>query len=157
MKIFRSYSSAETKQFGFDLAQRVAGVELSDSHDHAALVIALQGDLGAGKTTFTQGFARGLGIRRRATSPTFVIMRRFALPVSAKHKEHFKTLYHIDAYRLKKPDALKHLDFKEILADPTAIVLIEWPERVKGSLPRKAIWLKFQHGKKENERIIRTK
>jgi tRNA threonylcarbamoyladenosine biosynthesis protein TsaE len=116
-----------------------------------ALVIALQGDLGAGKTTFTQGFARGLGIKRRMASPTFIIMRRFALPRSSGN------IYHIDAYRLKKLDSLEVLGFKEILADPKNVILIEWPEKIKKILPRQTIWLKFQYGKKENERKITIK
>jgi tRNA threonylcarbamoyladenosine biosynthesis protein TsaE len=158
MKPFRSYSSAETKQFGVDLGKRVAGMGSTDGigHKHGALVVALQGDLGAGKTTFTQGFARGLGIRRRTASPTFIIMRRFAIPITrkTKAKSHFKNLYHIDAYRLKQLDSLEPLGLKEIFADPAAIVLIEWPEKIKKILPKKIMWLKFQHGKKENERII---
>jgi tRNA threonylcarbamoyladenosine biosynthesis protein TsaE len=176
MKTFRSYSSAETTQFGVDLGERVVAMKSSgddggrgnyEHGDHGALVITLQGNLGAGKTTLTQGFARGLGIKRRATSPTFVIMRRFEIPQSSGRsgkrsnkngaKSHFKNLYHIDAYRLKKPEALEVLGFKEILADPTAIVLVEWPENVKKILPRKAVWVKLRHGTKENERIINAK
>ncbi len=119
-----------------------------------AIVVALQGDLGAGKTTFTQGFARGLNIRRRTASPTFVIMRKFAIPAHANRKTHFKNLYHIDAYRLKKPEMLTVLGFEEILGDPSAMILIEWPENVKKLLSRETVWLRFRHGKKENERTI---
>lgn len=116
----------------------------------AATVVALQGDLGAGKTTFTQGFAHTLGIKRRLISPTFVIMRRYPIRAGgATIRAKFKNLYHIDAYRFKKADALEALGFHEILEDPAAIVLIEWPENVKKLLPRGTTWLKFRHGKKK--------
>ena len=73
-----------------------------------ALVIALRGDLGAGKTTFTQGFFRGLGIKRNPISPTFVIMRRYAL-----HAEGFRNVYHFDAYRLKKEEDMEVLGVRK--------------------------------------------
>jgi len=159
MKTFRSYSSAETKQFGVELGQKIkrGKAKISGAKTaKGAAVIALQGNLGAGKTTFTQGFARGLGIKRRMASPTFIIMRRFAIPRGKKTRATapFKNLYHIDAYRLKKIDSLEPLGLKEIFADPTSLILIEWPEKIKKALPRKTAWLKFAHGKKENERII---
>ena len=85
----------------------------------------MRGDLGAGKTTFTQGFFRGLGIKRNPISPTFVIMRRYAVP-----RKHFKNIYHFDAYRLKRTEDLAVLGFDDVLSDAKNIVLIEWPERV---------------------------
>jgi len=112
-------------------------------------VFALQGDLGAGKTTFTQGFLKGLGSKKRVTSPTFVLMRRHTL--SNKKTKNF---FHIDAYRLKEPEHLAALELEVILSDPENVILIEWPEQAKKFLPKNTTWLKFKHGKKENERII---
>lgn len=109
----------------------------------------MTGDLGAGKTTFTQGFFHGLGLKKRAQSPTFIIMRRHALK-----KSKFKNIFHIDAYRLKKPEHLEMLGFKELAEDPKNIILIEWAERAKKIIPKTALWLNFKHGKKENERTI---
>lgn len=117
-----------------------------------ALVLALKGDLGAGKTTFTQGFAKGLGIARRLISPTFVIMRHYSLTKSKKAQ--FTDLYHIDAYRMKDLDALKMLGVDDLLANPQNIILMEWPEKMRKLLPKSTIWLEFDHGKKENERVI---
>jgi len=119
-------------------------------------VFALQGELGAGKTTFVQGFLRGLGIKRRSASPTFIIFRRFrigrkSLVVS---RQSFRNVYHVDAYRIKKPRELLALGFKEILSDPQNIVLIEWAENIKRILPKETTWLRFAHGKKQNERTI---
>ncbi len=165
MKIYKSSSSEKTKEFGEKIAKRLA---LSAQRDEA-LVVALQGELGAGKTTFTQGFFNGLGIKRRAVSPTFVIMRRYEVPAKreaqiAKRKsasgrlaigdKRFANIYHFDAYRLKKAEDLEVLEFGDILSNSENIILIEWPERIKEILPKSTVWLKFQHGKKENERVI---
>ncbi len=112
-------------------------------------MLALTGELGSGKTTFTQGFLRGLGVRRGGTSPTFILMRRHAL-----RSGRFKNVYHIDAYRIKDPDEFLSLGLKEILADPQNIVLIEWAEKLKKLLPKNAARLYFHHGKKEKSRNI---
>jgi len=114
-----------------------------------ATVFALTGELGAGKTTFTQGFLKGFGIKKRAQSPTFIIMRRHGI----RSRPH-KNIYHVDAYRLKKAEQMKVLEFEKILDDPRNVILIEWPERIKEILPKHATWISFKHGKKENERII---
>lgn len=148
MSTFQSLSSRRTGELGEQLGKSLVNKKISIKS--IARVFALKGDLGAGKTTFTQGFARGLGIKRRLPSPTFVIMRRYSIP-----KGKFKHLYHIDAYRLKEADALEAIGLKAILADPTAIVLIEWPERIKKALRgTKMTRIEFRHGKKENERSI---
>ena len=147
MKKFQSYSSRETMELGVDFAKQI----LKRKPSRGAVVVALEGDLGAGKTTFTQGFAGGLGIRRKPSSPTFVIMRRY--PIHPRGAA-FKNLYHIDAYRIKKPDALEVLGLREIFSDPASIVLIEWAERVKKILPKTVIWIKFAHGNAEHKRSV---
>ena len=118
--------------------------------------MALQGELGAGKTTFSQGFARALGVKEKITSPTFVLMKIYELPCHLSPVTcHFRHFVHIDCYRLNSPKELADLGFKKILKDKTAIVLIEWAERVRRLLPKNAIWVKFEHGEKHNERIIK--
>lgn len=119
-----------------------------------ATVFALQGDLGAGKTTFVQGFLRGLGSKKRATSPTFVLMRRHALRAERVGGAKFKNVFHIDAYRLKKPEHVAALTLDVILDEPGNIILIEWPEQAKKFLPKNMTWIKFKHGEKENERTV---
>jgi tRNA threonylcarbamoyladenosine biosynthesis protein TsaE len=123
------------------------------------VVIALRGDLGTGKTTFTQGFFCGLGIKRNPISPTFVIMRRYKIPANRKSliANRFREVYHFDAYRLKKEEDVEVLGFGKIMSDPKNIILVEWPEKIKGVLPRGTIRLDFVHGKKENERTIKIK
>jgi tRNA threonylcarbamoyladenosine biosynthesis protein TsaE len=150
MKILHSYSSEETKAFGAEIAKKVIDRRLSLAKREHAIVIALRGDLGAGKTTFTQGFFRGLGIKRNPISPTFIIMRRYKIPI-----RRFADIYHFDAYRLKKAEDVAVLEFENILSDPRNIVLVEWPEKIKGALPRDTVRLVFIHGKIENERIIK--
>lgn len=95
-------------------------------------VLALHGDLGAGKTTFTQGLARGLGIQESVTSPTFNI---FTL-----HRGAGKTLVHLDAYRLNGAAALDELMIDDFLIAPWWLA-IEWPENVADWLPADALHL----------------
>lgn len=119
-----------------------------------ALVFALSGNLGSGKTTFAQGFLRGLGIKKKITSPTFVLIKNYELRIT--NYGNYKRIYHIDCYRVKKSADLTALGLKEILKNPENIVLIEWPERIKRALPKNTIWLKFKHGEEESVRYIRV-
>jgi tRNA threonylcarbamoyladenosine biosynthesis protein TsaE len=96
-----------------------------------ALVFGLMGNLGAGKTTFIQAFAKGLGIRSKITSPTFVLMKKYG------------NLYHIDCYRTKDYKDILALDFQEIVSSPKNIVMIEWAEKIRKVLPQDTIWIKF--------------
>lgn len=146
MKKYKSSSSAQTKKLAFELAGKILKMKPAKK----AVVLALSGNLGSGKTTFIQGFSRGLGIRRKITSPTFLLIKRFPL-----RRAPFKNAFHIDAYRLISLKALKNLGFKEIIDSPSNIVLIEWAEKIKPILPSKVIWLKFDYGKKPAERKIK--
>ena len=149
IETYRSFSSEETKKLGHDIAH------VLKREKKCATVFALQGDLGAGKTTFVQGFLKGLGSKKRATSPTFVLMRRHALRAGrVGGQKKFRNVFHIDAYRLKRPEHLAALELDVILNEPGNVILIEWPEQAKKFLPKNTTWLKFRYGKKENERII---
>jgi tRNA threonylcarbamoyladenosine biosynthesis protein TsaE len=174
------------KKLGGNLAKKISRSKLRKQ----AKVIALSGDLGSGKTTFAQGFLRGLGVKGKITSPTFVLVKRYIIPKSptrilpeliegrsGRKKKlnpstssgnkipmrlqpqtfNFRHIHHADFYRLAHAAHLKPLEFKKILDDPRNIVLIEWPERVKGAIPKDTIKLLFQHGAKENERMVKTK
>lgn len=146
---FLSHSSRETKKFAGLLAKEILARPPRIS---SALILVLSGDLGSGKTTFIQGFGRAAGVKKHITSPTFVIIKRFELKNLKTYK--LKNLYHIDCYRIQKPKELLKLGLKEILANPQNIVLIEWAEKIRKILPKKVIGIKFNYGKKENERII---
>ncbi len=154
-KTYRSFSSKETKNLGALFAKRIltnSGPKKKAEHKTGgALIFALEGDLGAGKTTFVQGLFDGLKIKRRATSPTFIIMRRHGIK-----KAKFKNIFHIDAYRLKSEAQLEALDFKKIAADRRNVIVIEWADQVKKVFPKTGtvIAIRFMHGRKENERKI---
>ncbi|MDP3015395.1 MAG: tRNA (adenosine(37)-N6)-threonylcarbamoyltransferase complex ATPase subunit type 1 TsaE [bacterium] len=143
-------SSGQTKKFAGLLASVIASRKRSNLKN--ALVLALAGDLGSGKTTFVQGFLRGLGVRRKITSPTFVIAKSYKLKAKS-----YKLGYHIDCYRIEEPKELSGLGLKEILNNPENILLIEWPERIKKILPKDLVWIKFEYGEKENERVLKFK
>lgn len=140
-------SPAKTKKFAGLLAKKLSKRK---SRRRGALILALTGELGSGKTTFTQGFLRALGVKPKITSPTFVLIKNYKLKT-----KNYKLAYHIDCYRIKKPKELLKLRLKELLNSPQNIVLIEWAEKIKRILPKNSIWLKFEHGEKENIRGIR--
>jgi tRNA threonylcarbamoyladenosine biosynthesis protein TsaE len=102
-----------------------------------ATVIALHGDLGAGKTTFVQALAAHLGVRESITSPTFVIQKDYHVEGEWDH------LVHIDAYRLDDPAELARLGFGELCATPRTLICIEWAERVTELLPADTVHLSF--------------
>ena len=108
-------STQEMQQLGAVIAQT------AQAHD----LLLLNGDLGAGKTTLTQGIGRELGIKRPVKSPTFTIVREYP--------EARLPLYHMDFYRLEEDD-LSSIDLNAYLAEP-GIVVIEWPEIVQEQLP----------------------
>jgi tRNA threonylcarbamoyladenosine biosynthesis protein TsaE len=104
-------------------------------------VIGLIGDLGAGKTAFTQGLAKGLGIKNKVNSPTFVIMKLYPIK---NLKLKIKNLLHIDAYRLKSASDLETIGALEYFGKPDTIVVIEWADRVKKILPPKTVIIKIK-------------
>lgn len=125
----------QTKKLGEILAKEVLKTKLKKR----ALIIGLEGDLGGGKTTFLQGFAKGLGIKEKILSPTFIILRKFLIS-----KSQFLNFFHIDCYRISKPKEILDLGFKEIISDSKNIVTIEWAERIQKILPRETIIIKFE-------------
>jgi len=127
----------QTKKLGEILAREV----LKTKPEGKALVLGLEGDLGGGKTTFLQGFARGMGIKQRIVSPTFVIMRRYKIQ-DTKYK--IQKFYHIDCYRIKKPKEILDLGFEEIISDPQNIVAVEWVDKIRRIMPKNTIWIKFE-------------
>lgn len=104
----------------------------------SAVVCALHGDLGAGKTTFTQTLARTLEVTEVVTSPTFVIMKGYELT-----KQSFEKLVHIDAYRIEEIDEMRVLGFGELLGEKGTIMCIEWAENIGSLLPEDTIHIRF--------------
>ena len=106
----------------------------------SSVVVALEGNLGAGKTAFTQEVGKILGVVENIHSPTFVIEKIYSIDWKG-----FKNLIHIDAYRLEKDSELLHLGWEEITREPENLVFLEWPENVAGIIPASAkrIYFKF--------------
>ncbi len=144
-KKYTTKNFEETQKIGEKFAKQV----LKSAPQKSAIVLGLQGNLGGGKTTFLQGFAKGLGVKDKVLSPTFVILKRFKITNSK-----FSNFYHIDCYRLKNHKDILELDFKEIIKDPKNIVAIEWPERIKKALPKKNILIRFKFIDEKTREII---
>ena len=133
---FITKSAVQTQE----LAVKILKEMLSVKDRKSAAVLALEGELGGGKTTFVQGLAKALGIKEKILSPTFVIMRHFNILTS----KHFNNFYHIDCYRLDKPNELAELGFDEILKNPKNLLVIEWADKVKAIIPKEAVWVEFK-------------
>lgn len=111
--------------------------------NEGALVVALSGDLGAGKTAFTQSVAKHLGIKEEIKSPTFVIYKKYYI----KKLGVYKFMFHIDAYRLKNAKELLYLGWEEIINNKEHLVFIEWPENVSKIIPKGAKFVYISHNK----------
>jgi len=136
MKVFISENAEKTRRIAKDLARRFL-----KSRPKKALIIGLTGELGAGKTVFIQGFARGLGIKGKIKSPTFILMRRH------------NNFYHFDCYRIKKFKEILDLGWRELINNPQNIILIEWAEKIKNILPKNYIKIRLEHVNKNKRKI----
>lgn len=134
-EVIQTHSEEETKQIAKDLGSKLT----------SPIVITLEGDLGAGKTTFTKGLGKGLGVERVITSPTFTIIKEYTgrLP-----------LYHIDAYRLEYSE--ENLGIEEyILSD--GVTVIEWAQFIDDLIPADKLEIKINYlGEDKREIIFKT-
>lgn len=127
-----SHSGDELKKIAAEFAARLS------PNPTGATLVALQGELGAGKTTFVQGVAKALGVEETVTSPTFVIEKIYKL-----EGQQFTHLVHMDAYRLKGAHELELLAWKELIQDPGNLIVLEWPELIAEAIPEGAIRISF--------------
>lgn len=100
-------------------------------------VVVLDGDLGAGKTAFTKGVAKGLGIQNLVSSPTFTILHEYIK--KDKNTDGIKNIYHFDVYRLIDEEDFFSLGFDEYLEEENSVCIIEWGEKIKDCLPQSTI------------------
>lgn len=128
-----SLSAEETEKIGSDIAQKLNGTE----------VIALFGGLGMGKTAFTRGLSRGLGVNDGVSSPTFALVNEY----SGKYN-----IYHFDMYRVTSWEDLYSTGFFDYI--DTGVLVIEWSENIEGALPDNAIRIRISKGSSENERVF---
>ncbi len=122
-KVFETKNVEQTEKLGVALGKLLSKGDF----------LALTGDLGAGKTAFTRGISRGLGIDHPVTSPTFTIINEYHGPVA---------LAHMDAYRLKTPEELANIGFDDYLED--FIIVMEWADKVREMLPDDVLWIDFK-------------
>ena len=137
-------SPFQTKRIGKIFAKEL----LKKSKGRQIVIIGLIGELGSGKTTFLQGFAKGLGIKAKILSPTFIICRKFPLYGFSP-----RCFYHLDCYRIQRAKEMFQIGFREILAGPTNIVAIEWADKVQKILPKNTLMLKFEFIDENTRRI----
>jgi tRNA threonylcarbamoyladenosine biosynthesis protein TsaE len=126
MAVLTTHSPEETRELGRKLGQLLSPGDL----------LCLQGDLGAGKTTLTQGIAAGWGSADAVSSPTFVMVNLYRAADETP-------LYHMDAYRIESLPEAAQLGLDDMLAEGALIV--EWPERIKPLLPKERLWLTLTH------------
>ena len=127
-------SEKETETIGEQFGRRVKD----------GTVVAMYGDLGAGKTAFVRGMARGMGIDARVSSPTFTIVNEYLGE---------RTLIHFDMYRLGSADELFDIGWEDYLIRG-GVCAVEWSERVTDALPEDTLWVDIARGSGENDRII---
>jgi len=139
-------TTEQMQEYGASVAKKL----LEGKPKKHARVVALSGDLGAGKTTFAQGFLRFLGVEQPVISPTFLLIRSYPLETPM-----FSRAYHIDCYRLHHERELLSLGFKEMLKNPAHIILIEWPKLMRKQLPKDTVWIEIEHPKTGSGRLVR--
>jgi tRNA threonylcarbamoyladenosine biosynthesis protein TsaE len=140
--IFISNSERDTHKIAAQLADKIIK---NYPLERRASVIALEGELGAGKTTFVRGFAKALGIKTNIKSPTFNLMKEYNFYENKKKKKISGKLIHIDCYRVKDHRDLAILNLKSLFNSSPNVVLIEWPERISKILPRKLVRVHIDH------------
>ncbi len=132
------HSEQEMLDYGEQFAKKLS----------APTVIELIGDVGAGKTTFVRGLAKGLGVKDPITSPSFTISKQYALPNSRR-------LVHYDFYRLPDPGLMSE-DLSESINDPNAITVIEWSNSVANLLPRRHVQVEIEYNDNDTRSIKPT-
>ncbi len=111
-------------------------------------VFALHGDLGSGKTTFTQGIAKGLGISKPMTSPTYIILRTYEVPHNSEN-----TFYHVDLYRTETARDIEGIGLLDLLKESGSLFAIEWPEKIHAFLPDQTVHFHFSYSEDANHVI----
>ena len=138
---FFSRSPEQTRRVGRRLG---AVLEAGD-------VICLQGDLGAGKTTFVQGIAQGWGSLDSVSSPTFILVNVYRREDQSRGRVTSPLLFHVDAYRLDSVPEAEELDLDSMLAQ--GALLIEWPERMNGLIPNERLWVNLEYVDEEEREM----
>ena len=134
--IFETHSEEETVRLGMRLAREA----------RPGMIWCLDGDLGAGKTAFTRGIARGLGIGAPIVSPTFTILKVY--------EDGRLPLYHFDVYRLEGPEELEAIGYEEYFYG-AGLTVVEWPSQVEELIPPEAAWIRIERVPEKGEAVRR--
>ena len=141
-------SERQTLNLGKKIAKQLKGGE----------IIALIGELGAGKTIFAKGIANGLGIKKIITSPTFVLMKIYETnkykSKTNLNESRIQKLCHVDAYRLKSSQDLINIGINDYLGQKNTVTIIEWADQAQDILPKNAIFVKIKLENEKNKRTI---
>lgn len=140
MTEYISHNIEETEKVAADLISNLSGSK----------VLALSGNLGAGKTVFVKGLAKALGIKERVNSPTFVLLKVY----NTEHPQ-IKRLIHVDCYRLEGQEDLEDIGLSEFLDDPSNLVVIEWADRIN-NLPANTIHIEINYLSEDKRKILIT-
>lgn len=143
MEVFETTGEKGTQELGERLAKKIPGGTL----------LCLFGELASGKTTFVQGLARGLGIDDTVNSPTFNIMKLYAVKDELKTVATATRLYHVDCYRIDHEQEMRDLGWEEWIRDPKGVVAAEWSEKIPGLLPKERIEIRFKIAGNNKRRI----
>jgi tRNA threonylcarbamoyladenosine biosynthesis protein TsaE len=131
-----SCSLKETESIAREILVKLIEDSSNSKDATGATILGLYGDLGSGKTAFTQVVAKILGVGETVTSPTFVIEKIYEIHSnSPAYAQSYQHLIHIDAYRIESSDELTHLGWQAIIENPKNLILIEWPEKVADIMP----------------------
>ena len=135
-------SEQEMIEYGKEYAKKITN---NPSSSNSPIIVELIGDVGTGKTTFTRGFAKGLGLKSPISSPSFTISKSYALPNN-------RTLIHYDFYRLNDPGIMK-AELEESLSDKNNIIVIEWADSVANVLPDNRIKINIFYDENDSRKI----
>jgi len=148
-------SSVEMMKVGQEFGEALKTQSL-DIPGTKGTLIALIGGLGTGKTTFTQGVAKGFGIKTRIVSPTFIIMRSYNIESDSSSKVNINTLYHVDLYRVPEHNIKKELEtvgFYDATHDHRNLVMVEWADKLP-KLERGTIVLTFSYISFKSRKLV---
>jgi tRNA threonylcarbamoyladenosine biosynthesis protein TsaE len=141
----------DTIAFASKLAKSLQQSNPSTPLVRGATLIALVGELGAGKTFFTKALGKALGVKETIKSPSFNLMKIYEI----KNKQQkIKTLIHVDCYRLNNSEELVDIGFLDYFDQNNRLIVVEWADKVKGVLPNDAVWIKFEINKNNTRTVI---
>lgn len=153
MKKFVSSNLEESKKISRNFAEEILSGKIRGK-ENGALVLALTGDLGSGKTTFARNFAEALGIKEKIKSPTFIIFRKSKIGNKGWREKGFENFYHFDVYRVNNEKEILNLGWEEIIKNPENIVLVEWADKIEKILPNNRVKINFKHLKRDKREVI---